>query len=243
MNIVTADQGTEEWFVARTGCCTASRMGDATNFKKGGYSSQKRLDYITELVVEQLTGQPAAHYVSKAMERGTEMEPFALAAYEMATGRMLTRVGFVLHDQIPDFGCSPDSLVLGDEDGSVEAKCPETSTHIEWIRAGIVPPEHVPQMVSVMSCTGAKWCDFISYDDRLPIRYQLFIRRLWREAEAVAAVESAAVVLLDEVRETIKVLNELMPEPEKPAEAEAAEWEKALFLTDEDFEGLYDANA
>jgi hypothetical protein len=93
------------------------------------------------------------------MTRGTEMEPEAILAYEERTGYKVQRVGFVSLGEW--LGFSPDGLI--DLDGGVETKCPKITTHLDWIDAGILPPEHKWQVKYSLAVSGRKYWDFVSY--------------------------------------------------------------------------------
>lgn len=176
MNDVTAAlQGTEEWRHARLGKATASRMGDLTARTKTGYGAT-RANYAAELVVERLTGVPTEGYRSAAMERAIELEPEARAAYELRTGEDIRPVGFVGHPTIRWSGASPDGLV--GRSGLVQIKCPYTATHIETLLGASLPKGYYLQMLWEMVCAGRDWCDYISYDPRLPPEMRLHIRRV-----------------------------------------------------------------
>src|SRR5689334_16737738 len=123
-------QGTDEWRQARIGKVTASRVADIIRKTKTGYSTT-RANYLAELLVERLTGQPAQQFISGPMQWGTEQEPNARAAYEFKTDREVINGGFVIHPGIPDSGASPDGLIGAD--GMVEIKCPLSATHIDTL--------------------------------------------------------------------------------------------------------------
>ena len=167
----STEQRTDEWFAARLGFCTASRVSDALA-KEG---SATRENYLWQLVAERLTGLQQESFTNAAMQRGTEMEPIARAAYEAHTGVFVDLCGFVQHPEIKWFGASPDGTI--GEDGLIEIKCPNTATHLQYMKAGKPPAKYRYQMMAQMACTGAKWVDFVSFDDRLPIQKQLFIVR------------------------------------------------------------------
>lgn len=158
------------------------------------------------MVAEILTGSTAEHYVSYWMEQGIENEPYARAAYEIQTGKMTEQIGFVLHPTIERAGCSPDSLV-GD-DGLAEYKAPKPETHIEYILAGVVPPEYEPQMQWQMACTGRKWNDFASYCGAFPEDLQLFVRRLPRDDKLISGYELEVTQFLKEVDQAIERIKE-----------------------------------
>ena len=163
-------QGTEEWLKARLGCLTASRANDACAAK----TTAAYQNYLWQLVAERETGQSEEGFVSADMQRGTEKEPIARAAYEAHTGNFVTQTGFWLHPEIEFFGASPDGLV---EDGLIEIKCPRTSTHLQYRKEGKVPTKYKRQMMCQLLCTGRKWVDFVSFDDRVRESKQLFIVR------------------------------------------------------------------
>ena len=198
-------QGSPEWLQMRTGCVTGSRMADVmAKLKRKDGEAQTRADYKAEIVCEILTGRAADHYVSPAMQWGSDNEIFARNAYELEVGST-ELIGFALHDSIKRLGASPDGLV--GENGLVEFKCPTTATHLDYIIKGVVPAEYHWQMLCEMACTGRKWCDFASYDPRLPKRLQLFVRRFERDDARIAEMEAETQKFLAEVEEVIAKLN------------------------------------
>ena len=172
------EQRTEEWFNARLGKVTASRIADLMAKTKSGYSAS-RDNYMAQLTIERLTQKPTEGYTNAAMQWGTDQEPFARAAYETKTGQLVTEVGFIVHPEIDQAGASPDGLV-GDE-GMVEIKCPESKTMIETLLSDKVPDKYFKQMQWQMACTGRKWCDYVVFDPRMPENLQLCIRRVERD--------------------------------------------------------------
>lgn len=197
------EQRTEEWFKARLGKVTASRVADVLAKTKTGVSAS-RANYLTELVVERLTGQQAELYMNDAMQWGTDTEPQARMAYEAHKSVLVDEVGFIDHSSIAMFGCSPDGLV-GD-DGLIEIKCPNSKTAIETILSGKAPSKYIPQMQTQMAVTGRAWCDFVSFDPRLPEDLQLFVVRVNRDDEYIANLEKEVSAFLQEVDETVTKL-------------------------------------
>lgn len=171
-------QGSPEWLAIRCGKITASRVADLMARTKTGYGAS-RANYMAELICERLTGQPAERFTNAAMQWGTETEPQARAMYEFISGVNVDQVGFVPHGTIASFGASPDGLI-GD-DGMVEIKCPNSATHIETLLNGSVDGKYNTQMQAQMACTGRKWCDFVSFDPRLPAEMQMFVKRIERD--------------------------------------------------------------
>lgn len=196
LELVQVEQGSPEWKQARVGITTASKCGEMLATKGKAEKKQwaaSREKYRTDLVGEMLTGQPTPSSAEHArqVQWGKEQEQFARAAYEIQRDVMVDTCGFVLHPDIARFGCSPDGLV--GEDGLVQIKCPNTSTHLGWLKEGKVPLEHMPQMLAEMSCTGRDWCDFVSYDPRLPQHLQLFVRRYERDEQFIQMLEGEVI--------------------------------------------------
>lgn len=193
-------QGSDAWRQERLGKVTASRVADLMARTKSGYSASRE-NYMAELVAERLTGVPAAQYTNSAMQWGTDTEPKARAAYEFYRDMDVVETGFVVHPIIQMSGASPDGLV-GD-DGLVEIKCPNTATHIDTLLGQAVPGKYVKQMQWQMACTGRKWCDFVSYDPRLPENLRLFVRRVDKDDPLVVELGKEIVAFLAETDEKI----------------------------------------
>jgi putative phage-type endonuclease len=176
MIIDLSPQGSPEWLQARVGRLTASAVADIYGTRKDGKETAARRDLRVRLALERITGRSQeSGYVNADMQRGTELEPLARAAYEMATGRSVTETGFVyLLD--PPVGCSPDGLV-GDE-GLLEIKCPRAATHIETLERGTAPDDYVPQMLHQLWITGRDWVDFVSFCPDMPEELQVAIIRV-----------------------------------------------------------------
>lgn len=179
------EQGSAEWHAARLGKVTASRIADLMARTKTGYGAS-RANYMAELLVERLTEEPVNGYINAAMQWGIDTEPQACDAYAFDAGVALETVGFVEHPEIPMAGASPDRLV-GD-DGLLEVKCPNTATHLETLLGAPVPQKYMLQMQWQMACTGRQWCDFASYDPRVPLRMQLHVERVERNDEEVKRI-------------------------------------------------------
>lgn len=187
------EQRTEEWFTQRLGRVTASALYQVMT--KGGGATRK--NYMMKLLCERLTGTQEDFYQNAAMQRGTELEPVARSAYEIDKGVMTTETGFVLHPTIEGFGASPDGLV-GD-DGLIEIKCPNTATHVDFLQTGKIDQKYVWQMQAQMACTGRKWCDFVSFDDRLPESLQYKCVRVEFDEEMQKQMEGEVLSFLLEL--------------------------------------------
>jgi putative phage-type endonuclease len=211
-------QGSPAWLAARCGLVTASRVADVVARTKTGYAAS-RANYMAQLVAERLTGNVAESFTNAAMQWGTEHEPVARNAYEFYRDTEVQLVGMVKHPNIPEAAASPDGLV--GTDGLVEIKCPNTATHIDTLLGQSVPGNYQTQMQWQMACTGRQWCDFASFDPRLPESMRLFICRVPRDDERIAELESAVTEFLVELREKVHRLRARY-EPETDDLPEAA---------------------
>lgn len=198
------DQRTDEWFNARLGKVTASRISDVMAKTKSGWGAS-RANYMAELIVERLTGQKGESYQNAAMMWGTNTEPLARAAYEAHRGVLVEETGFVPHPSGAMTGASPDGLV--EANGLVEIKCPNTATHIDTLMMEEFPSKYFAQMQWQMACTGRAWCDFVSFDPRMPEPMQLFMTLVDRDQTWIDMAEASVHEFLEEMK--VK-LNKLM---------------------------------
>lgn len=196
-------QGSPEWHAIRLGKVTASRIADVCARTKSGWGASRK-NYMAELVAERLTGQRTEGFTNAAMQWGTDMEPDARAAYQFHANRRVEQVGFVPHPAIAETGASPDGLV--GEDGLVEIKCPNTATHLETLLGSALPDKYFLQVQWQLACTGRAWCDFASFDPRLPESMRLFVDRVKRDDAAIKAIEKDVTEFLAELRETVRKL-------------------------------------
>ncbi len=199
-------QGSAEWHALRVGKVTASRVADVIARTKSGWGAS-RANYMAELIAERLTGEPAEKFTNAAMAWGTEKEPDARAAYEFFRDAQVAEVGFIEHPSILMAGASPDGLV-GDA-GLVEIKCPNTATHLDTLLTQAIPARYVTQMTWQMACAGRAWCDFVSFDPRLPETMSLFVKRVERDDSLIASLEKDVSDFLDELAQKLGQLNSL----------------------------------
>lgn len=189
-------QGSAEWRQARCGSLGASRVADALAKTKSGWGAS-RANLMAELIAERLTGVPADNYANAAMQWGTATEPDARAAYEFRHDIDVGLVGIVRHPVIAMTHASPDGLV--GEDGLIEIKCPSTATHIETLLGASVPGKYLTQIQWQLACTRRAWCDFVSYDPRLPEEHRLFVQRVPRDEKQIEELEREVETFLAEV--------------------------------------------
>lgn len=197
-------QGSPEWLAARCGRVTASRTSDLMARTKTGWGAT-RANYMAELIAERLTGTPATFFVNDAMRWGTEQEPYARDAYAQAFQVEVWETGFVDHPEISMTGASPDGLI-GD-DGLIEIKCPNTATHLDTLLGSSIADKYMLQMQFQMACTGRQWCDFASYDPRLPEEMRLHVRRVPRDVSVIVNLETEISAFLRELDEKVSALN------------------------------------
>lgn len=189
-------QGSPEWLAQRCGKVTASRIADVIARTKNGWGAS-RANYAAQLIAERLTGEVTESYTNAAMQWGTATEPEARLAYADRVIEPVTEIGFVPHPRIAMTGASPDGLV-GDY-GLVEIKAPNTATHIDTLLGGVIPDKYQTQMLWQMACCERAWCDFCSYDPRMPPEMRLFVRRLERDDKRIAELEEQVSAFLAEV--------------------------------------------
>lgn len=197
------EQGSEAWKNARLGHVTASNIAAVMSKGKDKEESQIRFKYKVQLVAERLSGQSQDSYSNLYMDWGREQEQYACIAYEAAREVFLEKTGFWLHPTIKWLGVSPDRLV-GD-DGLVEVKCPATTTHLNYVFDNLIPPAYRKQIQAQLWVTGRHWCDFVSYDPRLPKR-NLLIVRTGRDEKLIKEMELETVKFLEEVEALITQL-------------------------------------
>lgn len=197
------EQRTDDWFSDRLGKVTASAVYKVMARTKTGYGAD-RANYAAQLVTERLTGTKADSFTNAAMQWGIDTEAQARAAYEFHLGYTVSETGFHPHPTIEMFGASPDGL-CGDA-GLVEIKCPSSATHIATLMGDGIDRKYMLQMQTQMACTGRDWCDFVSFDPRLPLEMALHVRRVQRDDALIAEIENEVTTFLAEVAATVAAL-------------------------------------
>lgn len=164
MKIIDVEQGTEDWFKARAGIVTASELDCLITPLMKPREGQGVETYLNRKIAERINGGPLPSYSGGAMEQGSILEGAAIPSFELLTGMMVERVGFVTTDD-GAVGCSPDGLYsqTGSAGGGVEIKCPLLQTHIGYLRDGVVPKEYLAQVHGGMYVTGLPCWYFMSF--------------------------------------------------------------------------------
>lgn len=196
------EQRSPEWFAARCGKVTASRLYDVMARTKSGYAASRQ-NYMAELICQRLTGKPEEGFTNAAMMRGTELEPVAREMYALNEfDAVISEVGLIDHPTIAGFAASPDGIV--NDDGLIEIKCPNTWTHLQTLKTGVPKYQYLLQLHAQMMCTGRKWCDFVSFDDRLPPELAYFKTRINFDEVLAEEIEQEVVKFLTELETEIQ---------------------------------------
>jgi len=200
------EQRTDDWFAARLGKVTASRVADVVAKGKAGPSAS-RTNYMAQLICEILSQKPTESFTTPAMQWGIDQEPHARAAYSAKTGNLVDEVGFIDHPEIEGAGASPDGVV--EEDGLIEIKCQSLANSLDFILTEKIPSRYRMQMQWQMACTAREYCDFVSYDPRLPEHLQLKVVHVERDQEEIDFLEGEVKAFLTEINEKLKKLKEV----------------------------------
>lgn len=205
MDTITDEQRTAEWFQARVGKATASRFKDVMAKLKNGSPAAARINYLVDIATERLTKSATPHYSNSAMQWGVTHEASARIVYEQRRQLQVEETGFIQHEEL-DAGASPDGLV--DWDGLIEIKCPyNSSVHVMTWMDGM-PEDHVAQVQGQLWITGRQWCDFISFDPRMPPALQLYVERIGRNDSYIAGLETEIRKFLIDVDTMVATLME-----------------------------------
>jgi len=201
-------QRTSEWFEARCGSLGASQIADAIATSKDSKTpGATSINLRAKLVVERLTGIQEDGFKNAAMQWGIDQEDAARMAYEAITGDFVTETGLHKHPAIEGSHASPDGLVS--TDGLIEIKCPNSATHIETIKSAKIPTKYLYQMQWQMRCADRDWCDFVSYDPRMPDGLRIWMKRIERDDAKIAELEEKVSVFLAGVASDVSILNQM----------------------------------
>lgn len=162
MKVFRFDQYSDEWWKAHEGIPTSSCADKIITPKTAALSGQSA-GYMNVLLAERAGFNDEPTVCTEWMERGLLLEPEARSFFEFDTGWEVEEIGFATNDE-GTAGCSPDGLVcVNGETEGWENKCPKASTHIGYLRDGILPPYYKPQVHFSMAVTGLKKWHFQSY--------------------------------------------------------------------------------
>ena len=183
-------QGSDEWFAARRGKITASRLGDLMKKTKYGESTYKTRLRM-ELAIERITGKSASNVVmNQAMHDGIEREPEARTLFEAVTGKEVALCGSFDHPEIVNTSASPDGLLRG-ESAILEIKCPTAVTHVKNIMAKGMDKRYLFQVAWQMACTESTHGYFVSYHPDFPPELRLKWVRVERDDDLILDISKA----------------------------------------------------
>lgn len=208
MKVLDVVQGSPEWLRARCGSVGASQIADVMAKTKSGYSTS-RTNLLAQLLCERLTGAPTVTFENDAMRWGKLYEPEARAAYCFLANVDVSEVGMVLHPNLPFTHASPDGCV--GEDGLIEIKAPQTAQHLETLLSESIAQKYILQMQWQMNVCERKWCDYVSYDPRVPEHMRLFCKRVHRDDALIQEIEAEVRKFLADLAEKIIALDTKYP--------------------------------
>lgn len=186
IDILSCEQGSDEWYRARLGIPTASEFSSVLAKGQG----KTRRTYMMKLLGERITGETMDKYQNGHMDRGKEMEDAARRAYSFIHDAELTPVGFIKNG---DKGCSPDSLI--GTNGMVEIKTKLPHLQAEVLLADKLPSEHRAQVQGQLWVAEREFCDFVSYWPSMPP----FIKRVHRDEDYIKEIASEVERFLEEL--------------------------------------------
>jgi len=204
MRILTHfEQRSPEWFEIRRGKLSMSRAKDLLTGGKG----KTRASYLLEVAAEILApGFEKDHFSNVHMQRGIELETFAVDAYEMVTLEKVKHCGFVLADN-DNIGCSPDGLT---EKGGLEIKSPMPKNHLRYLDRDIVAAEHGAQIQGNMwVCERDTW-DFVSFCPWVK-HAPMIIHKFKRDEDTVKRLSDSALRGVDEVASLVEEARKFAP--------------------------------
>lgn len=196
MRIIDCEQNTPDWFKWRVGIPTASNFDKIVTSK--GEPSKQRTKYMYQLAGERITGKMEETYKNANMQRGIEMESEARQVYELINNVEILKVGLCIEEGETVYAASPDGLV--GKDGLIEIKCPQITTHVEYLLKTELPTEYFQQVQGQLLVTNRKWNDFISYYPGM----KPLIVRVQRDEKFIKALKIELEVFCKELNQLIE---------------------------------------
>ena len=173
MKRINIEQGTPEWH--------------ETRYRKVGGSTSKGLFVKTDTLRNELLGQfledfeDVDSYTSADMERGNELEPYAVKELNKYTNLSFNAVGWLQCEEIPLIGISPDGIT-DDNKFSCEIKCPARKKHTETILKDAIPLDNLHQCLHYFTINPTlEKHYFASYRPENKIK-PLFVKELTRQS-------------------------------------------------------------
>ena len=160
MEIIKGDQGTPEWHQQRLGSIGGASIKNVMAKGKG----KSRLSLMYQLASEIITGEPADTFTNATMERGTQLEPKARAAFSFVCDEDVKEVSLIKGD-IERTHCSPDGLV--GKNAILELKCPLAHTQARYLDEDRMPTDYIKQIQWNMYISQRTHCHFFSYHPQM----------------------------------------------------------------------------
>lgn len=207
------EQRSREWLDMRKGKITSSEiykiMGEGKGKEKALSDTGKT--YLLQKISERMGGfTPPA--TGEALEWGTDLEETARKIYEASTGLVVEPCSFISVNEY--YGGSPDSIV--NPDGVLEIKCPyNTVNHLKYALITTdaefkkANPNYYYQCISHMNVTGAKWCDFVTFDPRVDAEYIMFTYRLHRNEDEINLMNEKIEVAVEYMKELVNKITKV----------------------------------
>lgn len=200
LEIINCEQGTDEWFAARSGIPTASMFGTVMAKGRSGGVSKTRQAYMYKLAGEIITGEPMEGFSNPHMDRGHVMEIEARDEYSFMHDVSVEQVGFMRNG---DKGASPDGLI--GSDGLIEIKSKLPHLQIATLFEDRVPPEHVAQIQGQLWVSEREWCDLVSYWNGLP----MMVKRAHRDEKYIAGIARAVTEFNEELQSVVEKIRRM----------------------------------
>lgn len=202
------DQRSQEWWDARCGKVTASRVGDIMALTQKGKPTAARGNYLREKIAERITGKNRDRKKVASLDHRLELEPGARAAYEFYFEQKIELIGFVDHPRIPNAGASPDGLIS--TDGGIEVKCCDAEGHLEIVTADVIDPDYFYQCHFNIACTERDWWAFTGFNPDMPEELKLYRKILKRDDQLIARIETNVIQFLEEVEQGVDRVKAMM---------------------------------
>ena len=167
---------------------------------------------LNEILSQKLEDYEEQHsFISYDMQRGIDLEPFALAEIEKEIFVTFNQVGFLQSAAIPLLGISPDGI-SEDETIQVEIKCPAAKKHTETICNNEIPNDNIHQVLHAFTVNPKlEQMYFVSYRPENNIK-PLWYKMLTKDSEINLGTNANPIIKtvaewVEIARENAKALN------------------------------------
>lgn len=137
MQVLNLQQNSEEWFKARKGKITGSKLKGIIS-KRG----PRKIGFY-QLIVDRLGIEDNDGFTS-TRERGKTLEDEAIEQFEQLSGLKVKQEGMWISDDSENIAISPDGVISKTE--AIEIKCLSAANHLKAIIENTIPPEFQEQV-------------------------------------------------------------------------------------------------